>query len=427
MSFPRWGVYPQYLGTSYAWNLPGNPPTGDSFYTSRTYTGVNYGSTNPKINGRYRPGGMWFMQKEEGYVTPSASTAVFRKNSGMAYRGGFIASHIPGGISHAPSTSASNVNNAINRSWARGAEAWNRLRPDKPRFDALQALAELKDLPGMYKAAVRDVKSALRHKYPEKYKGKRPSNLAEHYLAMQFGWIPLQRDIQKFVKEQLRLDAELQRIIKQAGRPQRRRVNLQSHEGARHTTQTMSASGGSGHVVRTSPVLVTQCYTDGNLKKAHMSTTQTVEHITWAAGAFRYLLPPGPRTRKWKRALKRKIMGLRVSPSLMYELVPWSWLVDYFTDVGQFTKAISPGFADRLICDSAYICTTSRWTYVTEASLGVWTSSSNDSKSVQMSTVNIAVRKVRVHASPFGFGVKQSDLNPKQVSILGALGYSKLS
>jgi hypothetical protein len=118
-------------------------------------------------------------------------------------------------------------------------------------------------------------------------------------------------------------------------------------------------------------------------------------------------------------------MGGRITPSVAYNLIPWSWLVDYFTDLGEFVDAISPGVEDLLIWDYAYIMRTkevnrhvTRWQNVRNAS--------NITEKVTAQADTTTRIKMRCHASPFGFGFKDGDLNIRQLAILGALGLSRL-
>ena len=125
----------------------------------------------------------------------------------------------------------------------------------------------------------------------------------------------------------------------------------------------------------------------------------------------------------------RRLLGSRVTPDVVYNLMPWSWLVDYFTDLGHFIQAVSPGVADRLAADYAYVMQTDIWTRTREGLVVVQGSKKEDSQYIELtaSTTLADVRKMRHRASPFGWGVSQDSLTPKQLAILGALGLSKLS
>jgi hypothetical protein len=88
--------------------------------------------------------------------------------------------------------------------------------------------------------------------------------------------------------------------------------------------------------------------------------------------------------------------------------------------------AVSPGVADKLICDYAYVMSTTEYsTKITEES--PWCASkSGGINMVRPSREEKWVVKMRYPASPFGFGLNMSNLTANQVGILGALGLSKI-
>lgn len=125
--------------------------------------------------------------------------------------------------------------------------------------------------------------------------------------------------------------------------------------------------------------------------------------------------------------MMRRIMGQRITARELYNAIPWSWLADYFTDLGHFVTATSPGVADRLVADYAYLMSHVQWKATTERTQEVRTSSNGSSKTrIASSAKTVRTIKMRVRASPFGFGLSQNDLTPHQASILGALGISRI-
>jgi hypothetical protein len=107
--------------------------------------------------------------------------------------------------------------------------------------------------------------------------------------------------------------------------------------------------------------------------------------------------------------------------------MPWSWLVDYFADVGTFMSAVSPGVADRLASRMCFVMRTVEYKTFSTGSVTVQTGNDfGDLKTLSASYETIATYKGRYAATPFGFGFKQTDLSESQVAILGALGLSRL-
>lgn len=119
-------------------------------------------------------------------------------------------------------------------------------------------------------------------------------------------------------------------------------------------------------------------------------------------------------------------MGARVTPAQVYAAIPWSWLVSYFADCKYFLAAVSPGVGDRTVVEYAYIM--DNW-YAEAHSVGdqrVSINSAGNTRRITAYRKLIHTQKARVGASIFGWGLKQSDLTPFQIAVMGALGASKL-
>jgi len=124
-------------------------------------------------------------------------------------------------------------------------------------------------------------------------------------------------------------------------------------------------------------------------------------------------------------ALANHVLGTRFTPSTFWELSPWTWLSDWFFDVGSFMSNISYLADDNLVMRYGYVMHEIRATRtrtVSDITLvpGVVAPTS-------FSTYHNIVVKMRKQATPYGFGINVSGLNPKQWSILGALGMTDSS
>lgn len=408
------------IGRNYTWTVPENPPAGyatyDLFDRGHAYL-LSQG--NPYRNGHYTDGGKFISVKVVRTITPSAKVTVFRPGFGVAYKGSFV---VEPPDDAGPNLGLAYINQRFSNLELLGSAAWNRMRPDLPDFSLATSLGELKDLPGMLKDAVQGVRKAMGKAMASKGKSSL-SKTGQYYLAIQFGWLPILSDIQNFVKAHKNMQKRLDQLIRDNGKPIRRSITIEDNITVSPTD--VWATYGSGYGAAIKPSFVTQCYATGPTFRRETYSTQV---RTWAEGRFRYHLPPGPRTVAWKKKMLRRIMGSRVTPDTVYNLMPWSWLVDYFTDLGQFIKATSPGVADRLAADYAYLMRTSIWTATRTAS-GCYQASKVDNAgktTAVTSATRQRVEKFRSRASPFGWGVKQSSLTTKQLAILGALGLSKL-
>lgn len=249
----------------------------------------------------------------------------------------------------------------------------------------------------------------------------------EFHLAVQFGWVPVLKSVQNFVLAQSKGQKRLDQLIRDEGRSIRRRAELTPPYAHTVYTEDYTAET-SFSPYGFSPSLSYWEWSGDGTKKAFGTKRWELKSRVWAVGRFRYLLPPGPRNVTWTRTMRRRLMGSRVTPSTVYNLMPWSWLVDYFTDLGEFVEAVSPGVADRLIADYCYVMQeiVDESTHIQNAWVTPNIDSEFPSELISATSKSRYVSKIRVSGTPFGFGVKQSDLSLHQLGILGALGLSRI-
>jgi hypothetical protein len=150
------------------------------------------------------------------------------------------------------------------------------------------------------------------------------------------------------------------------------------------------------------------------------SMFQTSVRKKWFETDYIYYLPTGGSIgAKFQRygSYARKVLGIRLTPEVLWNLSPWSWAADWFGNVGEVLHNVSAIGTDGLVMRNAYIMchtrTVSEW----------WTPDSGFSSS--MRRTRIQESKIRIPGSPYGFGVTYSSLSSKQVAILAALGLSK--
>jgi len=119
----------------------------------------------------------------------------------------------------------------------------------------------------------------------------------------------------------------------------------------------------------------------------------------------------------------RKILGLEITPEVLWELVPWSWAIDWFANVGDLVKNVHNLSSDGLVMRYGYIMEHSmvRDTYIHVGPTGF-----KDPKVVCEPYTFVTETKLRRRATPFGFGLDLSSLTGQQKSILAALGMSRL-
>jgi len=290
----------------------------------------------------------------------------------------------------------------------KGATAISRCKPTNPPVDAGQALGELfreglPHLPGheSWKARTEYARSA-----------------GKDYLNAQFGWRPLVNDISDFVNTVKNFDTVISQYERDAGKVVRRNYRFPTETSSdswkENTEFSAKAFCYGGNGVR-----------PDSLAAGEVQVTEETVIDRWFSGAFTYYLPSGYDSRKQlsKLALIADRFGLDPSPDLVWELTPWSWAVDWFSNAGDVISNVSDFATGGLVMRYGYIMEHSirKRTY-TQPRSGF----APQGISVAAGPVSLVTEtKSRRQADPFGFGVSWEGLSTFQASILAALGISR--
>lgn len=248
------------------------------------------------------------------------------------------------------------------------------------------------------------------------------------FLNVEFGWLPLVSEIHDVVNA-----ARFQRdILHQYHRDEGSNVRREFSFPVSHESITFVQTGlrptildvGSGTAFSSTNVM-------GKWKR-----TVTRDRITrkWFSGSFTYGTPSS--TDSWRRALgfgsdADKLFGIALSPDIVWELTPWSWAVDWFSNTGDVINNITNFELAGQIMRYGYMMeesidrVTTTWTLQTPPS----EANSFNRKSlanIDLSASREIISKVRRPANPFGFGLTGADLSPTQVLIAAAVGITLL-
>jgi len=281
-----------------------------------------------------------------------------------------------------------------------GSLAYNRMKPTRPSMAGFAALYEgIKDTPALLRQ--RFLKQGL-HAIPN------------YWLALQFGWKPLLSDIRNCILVQLDAQKRLNQLIRDNGKVVRRKFVIYD--------TTRDEDNRTTHVIQNvAPGLVTQYYTGDNVNQ----TSFWGYDRAWASAAFRYYLPDGPQDINWTIAMKARIFGLYPSPSAVWQVLPWSWLIDWFANVGNMLENMEAGVANELYNQYFYVMRQVGEVY-TKQTTTHFQRENGDPVVVAGSSRSEWAHKARYAGNPFGWSTSSAPLNAYQASILGALGLSRV-
>jgi hypothetical protein len=300
--------------------------------------------------------------------------------------------------------------NTLNRL---GSTAISRCKPTNSVADAATFLGELR-------------KDGIPH-LPGVQTWKDRTDLARkagsEYLNVQFGYMPLIRDMRSIAHSVRHANTVLEQYERDAGRTVRRRINLPSEVSTHETDINDSAHP----FVDPYNSRLDQMIGTGKLK-FRVETRKD----RWFSGAFTYHLPAGKdyRSKMIRYALEAdKLFGVLPDPETLWNLAPWSWAVDWFSNTGDVLSNLSDWAIDGLVMRYGYMMerSISKYTYILEDTSGVTLLNTGEViPGISVPDVTFVTEtKKRIRANPFGFGVSWDGLSPFQTSIAAALGISR--
>lgn len=359
-------------GVNGPWNA-GSPVIGSS---RLNHLLLSVGHEGPP----YRSGGPFHVYKRETYrqkvmrVNRSAKSV-----NALYFEGGYS-------ILVLPSLPAS-VPDFTTTLWGQGSTGIARARPDAPAVGLASIIGQ-----------TRDTLEDLVH-LKRTGRARRPSQ-----LGIDFGIMPAISDARKIYKTFMHLDSYLNQMRKDQDKGVRRHRDLFNST----TTSTSTSTGGW-----ISPTL--------NLITASqvMTIKQTSIVKYWFDGRFRYHIPDTG-TSEWSNPAVRHLFGTSVTPDVLWDIVPYTWLVDWFSNLGDVLKNISTD-ADYCIMDYGYVMGTqeNRTDYSVSANIRDY---DGGSVPLNLTAYSSNTRKMRCAGYPYSFGPTPGSLSPKQLSILTALG-----
>jgi hypothetical protein len=239
--------------------------------------------------------------------------------------------------------------------------------------------------------------------------------VGDEYLNVEFGIKPLISDIQATAQSIVNAEKRLAQLERDSGRLVRRRFAFPDLSEEFKSVATGAAAVPSGW---TNPYLYES--TTGHRKE----TTTYFDTKRWFSGAFTYHVKLGStqRTQLANAAQEaRLLLGVKLDAEVLWNLTPWSWLADWFGNMGDIMTNVSAFQKDGLVMPYGYVMSHQKATKRSVLS-GLWWRDPAGPK-VVTSTLTFE-RKQRRKAHPYGFGVTDAMLDSRQLAILGALGIS---
>lgn len=239
-------------------------------------------------------------------------------------------------------------------------------------------------------------------------------NAGEEYLNYQFGWLPFVRDIRAMAHAVVKSDSILREYRKGSGKKI-------------HRTYTFPVVT-SEPVRKVLNVPFTPAPFNGMVVGPSSRPREQVVRMRTESrfrGCFTYYLDVsdnmvGQFARHASEA--RKLLGVRLTPDVAWNLAPWSWAADWISNMGDVQKNVSLFQQDGLTMHYGYMTkhasSTNSYRFLEPFTL--W-----DGRKISPSQTFRVRTWRRVAASPYGFGLSFDSLTPRQVAIVAALGFTR--
>lgn len=244
--------------------------------------------------------------------------------------------------------------------------------------------------------------------------------IGDEHLNVAFGWMPLVSDARSVITSLQSATKQARQLVRDSGKQVRRTFRFPIERDITHTINNANATEilfqmDSSMLVRRDGVIT------GPLE-TQVSTIR--QRQIYFKGAFTYYMPTDKSL--WSRIeryeqLGNKLLGTRLSPDAVWNLSAWSWLIDWFTDIGQIMANASRLSEDGLVLRYGYLMS-----HVTDEVHYTNSMAKFDLDDVApMTAILRRESKERIKATPFGFGTPTASLTSRQWSILTSLGLTK--
>jgi len=301
-----------------------------------------------------------------------------------------------------PETSTNDMN-----AW--GTYAISMVLPTNPAASAAQFIGELREGTPR-RVGLSTFRSRALTCLDESRRLRAAGVLGDEYLNVMFGWKPLLSDMRKFYEANKKAEQILTNLENGSGQLTRRRFDLIP---ATESSSSTVLSTGSYPV----PTGLTQLYGVPAIRK---QTTKTSTR-RWFSGAFTYHVSIQRHGLFGGLDKMKFVYGFNITPEILWELTPWSWLADWETNMGTVLHNLSAFAQDGLVM---------RWGYAMEEKISSVTYDLSggrffNGESTDCTQTFETIRRQRWNATPYGFGLNPDGFTARQWSILAALGISR--
>jgi hypothetical protein len=246
--------------------------------------------------------------------------------------------------------------------------------------------------------------------------GTAHQEIGGEFLNYVFGVAPTISDFKALMSAIKHTSKTVQQYQRDSGRNVRRRRSLEPVKKVQATSNIALPSNGQNRLFG---------WDNMSVSAGSVNLTETWSIRTWFSGAYTYHLSDDTsligRFQRYEQEANL-LLGTRITWDTIYNLTPWSWLLDWFTDIGGIIANASYLGSDGLVLRYGYLMNHVKYRAVYSLPTGA---DMSGAKTGPISNTLEIESKERVRATPYGFGTLLDGLSTKQWAILGALGLTR--
>lgn len=298
-----------------------------------------------------------------------------------------------------------------------GAKAIANSAPTKPRSSLTTAFGEFlsEGLPSLIGAGL--IQNRL----------SRIRSSGSEYLNVQFGWLPLLSEIRSIATSLKNASATLRQFERDAGKRVRRSYGFNTQTTG--YTEILQDSGqttlGWFNAKQYDAGFFDVLRQGVRPNKLLLENSKSVS--IWFKGEFQYFVPRPEGF--WERIeeFEKKaniLLGTSITPEVLWNLSPWSWLLDWSYNVGDLMSNTTLLADNGLVMRYGYLMRhTQEFNrfYIPDGATVFTGGASPGTISATFSRNT----KERFRATPYGFALNPASFSAGQWAILGALGLTK--
>jgi len=312
---------------------------------------------------------------------------------------------------------------------AAGTTAIAKTRPDISPVNVVQFLVELRRdgipfLQKLSKTRLQEILKGFEQKTTSvaKHSSKEASDV---FLENSFGLQPFVSDLKAFVAMQSKGISTLDNLLANNGKMIRRRYNFSDQ----HFTTTLGHGGANQFGFDSQFAWSNESFfvNYGDFRRPiyndffNVNTTRKA----WFSGAYAVYMPSDMEPVSRLRAAADRLRwdyGVELSIDTVYNLAPWSWLLDWNLNLGDLIQNVAKWSDDAVVLQYGYMMEETKSRYVIDCT--DHHSAFNEGGKPPAMGIEVH-KKRRIRATPYGFGKTYGSLSDYQKAILAAIGITR--